>query len=117
MFFKKKKNKQEVVFDSKQTVGKNASDVLVLISKMEEFPEAEEKAKVVHDNLKYLSPSTDADVHKIDQEIHRKIDDLKIEVNKMNKDRQIEQTLSVLNTLQSLIVQRNEESKRFKVKK
>jgi len=114
--FRRKKTNQDTILNSKQTVGKNASDLAILCSKISDFPELVQKCNVMHDELKYFSPSSDADIHKIDQTIHQRIDDIKIEINHVIKDNRTEQLSTLLNTLKSLVVQRNEESKRFKIK-
>lgn len=114
--FRRKKTNQDNILKSKETTGKNASDLVLLCSKMIDFPELAQSCQTLSDELKYVSPSSDDDIHKIDQMIHQKIDDIKIEVNHIQKDYRTEQMTSLFNQLRSLIIQRNEETKRFKRK-
>lgn len=112
--FRRKKTKQNHILNSKETVGKNASDLAVLCSKISDFPDLAQTCHVIHDELKYFSPSSDEDIHKIDQMIHQRIDDIKIEINHVLKEKRTEQLATIFGVLKSLIVQRSEESKRFK---
>jgi hypothetical protein len=113
--FKKKKAKIDAILDSKVTIGKNAADLAVIVSKLSEHHvDLAQKCAVIHDELKYLSPSKNPEIHKIDQTIHQRIDDLKIEVNQHLKDDRKGSLLSVMESLKALVVLRSEESKRFK---
>lgn len=114
--FRKKKTDQDIILNSKETVGKNAQDLVVLCGKLQDFPELEQQCHIIHDELKYFSPSKDAEVLKIDQVIHERIDDIKIEINKLTKDRNSDRVNSLFTNLKSYIIQRNEESKRYKRK-
>ncbi|MDY0278715.1 MAG: hypothetical protein RBQ97_11595 [Acholeplasma sp.] len=114
--FRSKKTNQDYILKSKETLGKNASDLAIICSKINDFPDLFHKCNMIHDELKYFSPSSDEDIQKIDQTIHQRIDDIKIEVNRAIKEKGTDGLTVLFNTLNSLIVQRNEESKRFKRK-
>lgn len=114
--FRKNKSKNDIILKNKETIGRNAADAAIILSQIkEDFKEIHQMFSTIYDELKYFSPSTSQDIHKIDQQIHQYLDDLKIDVLRLQKDGHQEPIINLLERLKTQIVSRNEESKRFKI--
>lgn len=102
----KKKNTSKKINENREKVESNAKKIGILMA-LNGYEELHDKLLVLKDKLQFMTPSILSKVDSLDTKIKHALDDLKILLNKNEKQSNLEKAMEQIKDIEVLIAERN----------